>query len=473
MGERIAPPLQQQAVHFAHTSDGVTIAYSTHGQGKPILAVPSWVSHLEMEASMPHTAQFLDGLSDAGRRRLVRFDSRGNGLSDREVSDLSAGARALDIEAVVDHINADKVALMAWSFGAPPAIIYAATHPEKISHLIFYAGFARSGETDRAPVGRAMVDLIRAKWSIGAKAAIEFIVPGADKEIADATTAYFTAATSGATAAAIMEESLFHIDVREYLSRLTMPTLVLHRREDEAIPFELGRELAAFLPHAHFIPLRGNVHPPHFGDSGAILDAINDFLATKDGHPEQLVEQNDHAHDQHAHAEPTGGLQTILFTDMEESTGITQRLGDAGAQELVRIHNSIVRDALHFFGGSEIKHTGDGIMAAFPSAIRAVEAAIAIQKAGDEHARDHPTSPFQLRIGLNAGEPVAEDGDLFGTAVQLASRVCTHASPGQILASNVVRELSAGKRFLWSDLGRVALRGFDDPVRIYEVKWRS
>ena len=158
---------------------------------------------------------------------------------------------------------------------------------------------------------------------------------------------------------------------------------------------------------------------------------------------------------------------------MEGSTGLTQRLGDAQAQELVRLHNSIVRDALHSYGGAEIKHTGDGIMATFNSAARAVDCAIVIQRRCDEHARDHPTSPFQVRIGLNAGEPVEEEDDLFGTAVQLAARVSAHANPGQILSSNVVRELAAGKRFLWSDAGSVPLRGFDDPVRLYEVKWRS
>jgi class 3 adenylate cyclase len=169
--------------------------------------------------------------------------------------------------------------------------------------------------------------------------------------------------------------------------------------------------------------------------------------------------------------DPTGqgeaGLRTILFTDLASSTALTQRLGDTTAQELVRAHDSIVREALAGHRGTEVKHTGDGIMASFPTASGAIECAIAIQRAvaGQENAE------LQVRIGLNAGEPVAEESDLFGTAVQLARRICDQASPGQVLVSNVVRELAAGKGFLFSDTGEVALKGFEEPVRLFEVRW--
>ena len=154
---------------------------------------------------------------------------------------------------------------------------------------------------------------------------------------------------------------------------------------------------------------------------------------------------------------------------MEGSTALTQRLGDAQAQELVRAHNAIVRDGLKTHGGSEIKHTGDGIMASFPSASGALECAIAIQRAVAEQAE----ASLQVRIGLNVGEPLVEEEDLFGTAVQLARRICDHGEPEQILASNVVRELAAGKGFLFADIGEVVPKGFEEPVRLYEVRWRE
>jgi adenylate cyclase len=139
---------------------------------------------------------------------------------------------------------------------------------------------------------------------------------------------------------------------------------------------------------------------------------------------------------------------------------------------VLRTHNTIIRDALKAHDGSETKHTGDGIMASFSLATRALECAIAMQRAFAEH-NESAEEPILVRVGLNAGEPVAEDEDLFGTAVQLAARICAHAEPGQILAPIVVRELAAGKRFLFADLGDVTLRGFEDPVRLFEVRWRQ
>jgi class 3 adenylate cyclase len=164
----------------------------------------------------------------------------------------------------------------------------------------------------------------------------------------------------------------------------------------------------------------------------------------------------------------TSSLVTILFTDMEGSTSQTQRLGDAAAQDVLRTHNKVIREALKEHGGSEIKHTGDGVMASFGSAKGALECAVAIQRGLAE--RD---TPIPVRIGLNAGEPVAEDADLFGSSVQLAARVCAKAEAGQILVSNVVRELAMGKGFLFSDIGDIVLKGFEDPVRLYEVPWRN
>ena len=166
-------------------------------------------------------------------------------------------------------------------------------------------------------------------------------------------------------------------------------------------------------------------------------------------------------------------MVTLLLTDMEGSTDLTQRLGDAKAQDVLRTHNTIVRNALGAHGGSEIKHTGDGIMASFASASSSLEAAIVIQKAFADHNQDSAHTTIRVRIGLNAGEPVAEDDDLFGTAVQLAARVCAQAEPGEILASNVVQELAAGKDFAFAAKGEATLKGFEKPVRLHEVRWED
>ncbi len=168
-----------------------------------------------------------------------------------------------------------------------------------------------------------------------------------------------------------------------------------------------------------------------------------------------------------------GGFRTVMFTDIVGSTATTQRLGDDGAMRLVKQHDTIVRSALSAWNGKEIKHTGDGIMAAFRSASQAIAAAIQIQQALDEYGRLHPAEPIRVRIGLSAGEPVEDSNDLFGATVQLAARVCAHAQPSQILVANVVAELCVGKGYRFQPQGRIPLKGFDSPPPLHLVAWRE
>ena len=249
------------------------------------------------------------------------------------------------------------------------------------------------------------------------------------------------------------------IDVGDLLPLIKAPTLVIHRRGDAIVPSALGQKLAAGIPNARFVPLEGTIHAPHLGDTDAVVGAIDEFLGEGEEAAAGAKLASDHIH-------------TILFTDVEGSTALTQRLGDSRARELLREHEGIVREALKAHGGSEVKTMGDGFMASFSSATKALECTIAMQRAFAEHNKT-AEEPIRVRIGLNAGEPIAEDKDLFGTAVNLAARICAHAEAGQILAPVVVRELTAGKQFLFADLGETALRGFEDPVRLYELRWRQ
>lgn len=166
-----------------------------------------------------------------------------------------------------------------------------------------------------------------------------------------------------------------------------------------------------------------------------------------------------------------GAFRTIVFTDIVGSTRTTQRLGDEAAMVIVREHDRVVRGALNAHSGREIKHTGDGIMACFTSVTKALEFSVAVQR--ELHTRNQGRESYavHLRIGLNAGEPVADGGDLFGSAVQLARRICDAADGGTILTSNVIRELAVGKTFTFKDRGEAALKGFDDPIRLHEVHW--
>jgi class 3 adenylate cyclase len=165
------------------------------------------------------------------------------------------------------------------------------------------------------------------------------------------------------------------------------------------------------------------------------------------------------------------GIRTILFTDIVESTALTQSMGDEGVMALLDLHNGVVRNALAGLGGREIKHTGDGIMASFVSAAAAVKCATQIQRDLAKHGENQRDRAIKVRIGAAAGEPVEQHHDLFGCTVQLAARLCSHASPDQILVSNAIAELCLGKGFSFQDVGEVALKGFDRPVRAHAVVW--
>jgi len=166
-------------------------------------------------------------------------------------------------------------------------------------------------------------------------------------------------------------------------------------------------------------------------------------------------------------------FRTIMFTDMEGSTTITTRLGDAKSMELLRTHDAIIRNAIKTHGGREVKHTGDGFMISFSSVSHAVECAISIQRDITSYNKKDPVTPLHLRIGLSAGEPVTEGRDLFGSTVQLAARICDHAKPEQILVSRVIQDLCIGKKLPFSDHSEATLSGFDEPVRLYEVNWHA
>ena len=458
----------EQQVRFCTTSDGVRIAYATAGQGPPLVLVAGWFTHLEKEWGDPlRVWRSLKPL--AASSFIVRYDGRGMGLSDREVKDFSLMSKVSDLEAVIDAVDLERISLFGQSEGVATAIAYAARHPQRVERLILYGAFARRRDLDTEE-GRqtieAAITLIRAGWGQDSPASRQFFtalfMPDADTTAWQAFTELQRVSTSPKNAAAFLTQ-LVQIDVMDLLPQVKVPTLVIHRRGDTAVPFDSGRELASLIPGARFLPLEGRNHAiqPGEGELETYLEAIGDFL--REGQPEAV-----------APAEPgPSGLVTILFTDMEGSTTLTQRLGDARAQEVLHTHNTIVRDSLKAHDGTEIKHTGDGIMASFGSARRALESAITIQRAFASHNTDNPNAQVRVRVGLNAGEPVAEDDDLFGTAVQLAARACAHAEPGQIVIPDGVRHLVAGKGFLFADLGDSTLKGFEDPVRLYEVRWRE
>jgi len=441
-------------IQYTHTADGVSIAFWTLGQGTPYVEMPNlpW-SHIQLEWQIPGWRRWYERLAE--KRQVVRYDGRGSGLSDRNVADYSVDAHMLDLQAVVERLGVQRFVLVGAITAGPVAIAYAARHPEAVSQLVLWCPWGRGART------QVLQALREGDWELYTEALAHALLGWAAGEEAHRLAAFMRECATAEAARAIYG-AVMEFDVATVLPQVRSPTLILQRRQVATVSsVEVAKGLASGIPDARLALLEGASVAPWVGDEEAVASAIDEFL--------DEGEQTATA----AEAPPVGTVHTILFTDMESSTTLRQRLGDAKAQELVRIHNTIVRDALKGHGGSEIKHTGDGIMASFPGASGALECAVAIQRGVAAHVEQHPQTPLRVYIGLNAGEPISEDSDLFGTSVDLARRICDHAEPGEILASNVVRELAAGKGFLFSDRGEVALRGFEGPVRLYEVRWEE
>ena len=442
-------------IQYVKTSDGVSIAFATLGQGRPPLVVMpiSSLDNLRLGWQIPEMRRGCQRL--AKKRMLVRYDRRGFGLSERDVTTFSLDTLVLDLAAVVDHLKLQTFALTAAFSAGPPAVAYTVAHPERVSGLVLWNAYASGADYQEEPWLKAVRGMRVADWPTYTEASSRLFVggPGFAGLIRESATPEVYKAYL---------DAIPRFDVTHLLPQVPCSTLVLHAPAGALTTLDTSRALASHIPGARLAVVEG--------DMEAVAEAIDMFLSedlegdAPEGRP----------------AEP-GAFRTILFTDIEGSTALTQRLGDAKAREVLREHERITRDCLKAHAGSEIKTMGDGFMASFASATKALDCAIAIQRAFEERnagvGAQHD-APLRVRIGLNAGEPIAEDdpngrGDLFGTAVIRAARIAALAQGGEILAANVVRELAEGKGFLFGDRGEVALRGFDDPVRLFEVHWHE
>ena len=201
-------------------------------------------------------------------------------------------------------------------------------------------------------------------------------------------------------------------------------------------------------------------------------NAINTYLADETAGPE-LLDQAVADWNKPKPKEAQTGPITVMFTDIAGSTAMTQELGDAGAQEVVRAHNRIVREALSAFAGKEVKHTGDGIMASFNKTSDGVDASIQMQREISKHNKDQPSLPLHIKIGLNAGEPIAEENDLFGAVVQLSARIVDKAAADEIFVSEIIRGICAGKNYNFLKRGGFPMKGFDEDINLFEVPWKT
>jgi class 3 adenylate cyclase len=328
-----------------------------------------------------------------------------------------------------------------------------ALNPERVTHLVLLDGILRVTDLLGTPQVQAMVAAAAADFTMATEA-IGAAALGVGRDEVKDYGEYIRKCIGPEffdTARAV------EYDASDFAPKVAAPTLVLRHTGLQYVTMEMARELAAAIPDSTLTTVGGM----WADDIEGVADRVLDFVL---GGPEAETESDVPA------ATVSGpSVATVLFTDLVGHTEMMSRLGDERGREVLREHERITREVLAEHGGTEVKTMGDGFMASFGSVTKAVECAIALQRA----FASHDGEPLSIRVGLNAGEPIEEDGDLFGATVILASRIAAKAEGGEILVADTVRGLCSGKGFLFSDRGEFVAKGFEEPVRVYEVRWRE
>jgi class 3 adenylate cyclase/pimeloyl-ACP methyl ester carboxylesterase len=452
----------EPVIQYATTSDGVSIAFSTIGEGPPVVFLPILpLSHLQVEWQFPGMREFLERF--AKTHQVIRFDARGLGLSERSDSERTLDAHLRDLGAVVDRMRLERFAIFASSYAGPMGLRFAALHPERVTRLILWCTHAFHGDV----VAKLPAQLNQQRQAVNQLA-------GVDRELyirtylhravgwteGDIANRFVEVAKQSIDPDHFFENLANHVafDAREDLAGVRCPALVMHRPAFVGSHVDVAKGLAARIPTARLLLLEGDSVVPFIGDTEAIIENGLNFL------------------DEDIRAEVAAGgdgaMRTILYTDIEAHSTMIQRLGDARGREVLREHERLIRDALRTHGGAEVKTFGDGFLASFSSTQMALRCAIALERGFDRMPEVHGER-LRVRVGINAGEPIAEGDDLYGHSVTVASQLAAAAQGGEILVSLVVRELVAGKGFQFERRGVELVPGEDAPLEIYRVEWRE
>jgi pimeloyl-ACP methyl ester carboxylesterase len=432
---------------YARCADGVHIAYQTFGEGDvDLVFIGGYVGHIELVWEHEPAAKFFEAL--AGFARVITFDRRGTGLSDRVADAPTLEQRMEDLLAVMDAVGSQRAALLGASEGSSTAILTAATHPERTQALIIGGGLARATWAPDYPWGArpedlaaAMAELIGPHWGQGA--GIEIAAPSqADNDEARAW--YGRMERSAASPGMMFQlvEMFLEIDVRDICPTVNVPTLVVHRTHDRLVNVRHGRWLAEHIPGAQLLEMPGDDHIPYYGAREAAVGAVQEFLTGARAVPE-----------------PQRTLATVVFTDVVDSTRTAAELGDTRWRELLEAHTRVFRDELARHGGREIKALGDGFLATFDGPARAIRGAQAIIAGSD----------IPVRAGIHTGECEVMGDDIGGIAVHIAARVSARADAGEVLVSRTVKDLVAGSGITFEDRGTHELKGVPDSWQLLAV----
>lgn len=423
--------------HYALSGD-LNIAYQTMGNGPiDMVIVPGGWSHVEFMHEMPGYTEVLRRLSTFGR--VITFDKRGQGLSDRMSGAPSLEQRMDDVRAIMETVGSQRAALLGFSEGCPMSVLFAATYPERVSHLVLVGGFTTGRlklDPSRSEAFEEWLSGLANNWGTGIT--IKMLNPSeAENAGAVARFAKFERLSTSPGAFKSLFRLNAQIDVKSILPTLRVPTLVLHRRTDALVRVERGRELAAKIPGAKYIEYPDGDHLPFAGDTDALLSDIEEFIT---GHRESSPSDLQRV------------LATVLFTDIVGSTRVAVEIGDQAWHRLLDSHDQLAKQIVEQHRGILVKSTGDGILATFDGPGRAVRCALALGAASKQIG-------LPLRAGLHTGEIEIRGRDIGGIAVHAAARVMGQSQSSEVLVSRVVTDLVAGAGLKFSERGSHELKG--------------
>lgn len=417
----------------------INIAYQVLGDGpRDLILVPGWVSNVEVLWEEPAVARFLRRL--ASYSRLILFDKRGTGLSDRAGDLPSLETRMDDVRAVMDAVGSERATLCGYSEGGVMCALFAASYPARTSGLIMIGSYSRLKLAPEYPWGRSLetqqrfLDTIQREW--GGPVGLDARAPSlAHDERFRQWWARFLRMSASPGAIDALARMNYEIDIRHILPVIRVPTLLLHAKGDMAIDVHASRYMAEQIPGAKYVELPGNDHLPWCADADAILAEIEEFL-TGERHG----------------AEPDRILATILFTDIVGSTDKAAAIGDHRWRDLLESFYALARRELRQHRGVEIGTTGDGVLATFDGPARGIRCARSIADAVRAMG-------IEVRSGLHTGECELIGDDVSGIAVHTAARVAALAQPAEVLVSHTVKDLVAGSGIRFEPRGTHALKG--------------
>jgi len=441
--------LDRPETKYAQSGD-IAIAYQAFGDGPvAFVGVPPIISCVELTWEDAEMARFLRRLGSF--TRFVHFDKRGFGGSDRTVGAPTLEERVDDLRAVMDAEGIERAALGGISEGGPMVMMFAALHPERVSHLILCSTTASFRGGDDYPhypppeMVEAFVEEWTAKWGTPETLTVPVFTPSkvGDEQFLRWANRYERASTTPGGLRAMMRLNL-EIDIRPILPLIRVPTLVLHRRGDRVIPVVNGRWLAEQIGGARYVELEGDDHIPWVGDQESVLRPIEEFLGVTAAPSAERV------------------LSTVVFTDIVDSTRRAVDLGDRAWRDLLDRHDLVARREVERFGGRVVKTTGDGLLATFDGPARAVRCAHGLAAAMGADG-------LPIRAGVHTGEIELRDDDIGGIGVHIGARVGAKAGPGEVLVSRTVKDLVAGSGIVFADRGVHELKGVPDEWQLYAV----